>query len=211
MMMRYEAFSARIILIDDHPAVRQGLSILLASRQHQVVGEAEGIADALALVNEKECDIALLDLTLKDGSGLELLSELKAHKISVLVYTMHDDPRTISRAFSQGALGYVTKQEDPDILFKAIDTLMSGKRFMSPYLANILQQTSPKDQFPEDSLSDRERQLFNLMEKGIGNTEIAERMHISPRTVETYFTRITKKLEFKSRRELRKYAASIVQ
>jgi len=197
----------KILLLDDHPAVRKGLSILLATR-HQVCAEAKDKAEALKLLDDQAFDIALLDLTLQDGSGLELLPELEARGISALIYSMHEDSAIIERAFRCGALGYVSKQEDADILFAAIETLAAGKRYVSPCAAKCMKEDDGGKRFPEDLLSDREKQIFLLMGKGCGNTEIADRLGLSRRTVETYCTRMVNKLDFEGRSELRKYAIS---
>ncbi|MEZ6854571.1 response regulator transcription factor [Halodesulfovibrio aestuarii] len=199
---------ARILLIDDHPAVRQGLRILLATRNHHISAEVESCIGALAVLENEEADVALLDLTLQDGSGLELLPELEARGVSVVIYSMHEDPDTINRAFRLGALGYVTKREEPEALFEAIDTVMRGKRYMSPCATQSREETQGEGQQIEDAFSDREREIFILMGKGASNAELAETFDISPRTVETYFSRMVKKLEFKNLRELRKFAIS---
>lgn len=207
-MTPQQSLIARILLVDDHPAVRQGLRILLATRNHHVDAEAESSTEALAVLDNKEVDVALLDLTLQDCSGLDLLPELEAHGVSAVIYTMHEDPDIISRAFRLGALGYVTKREEPETLFEAIDTVMRGKRYMSPCATQSYKEQQDEGVPPEDVFSDREREIFILMGKGVTNAELAETFEISPRTVETYFSRMVKKLEFKNLRELRKYAIS---
>jgi len=205
--MTDNAHDLRILLLDDHPAVRKGLSILLATR-HSVCAEAKDKVEAMALLDDRDFDIALLDLSLQDGSGLDLLPELEARGIAALIYSMHEDPDIIDRAFRCGALGYVSKQEDADILFAAIETIAAGKRYVSPCAAQCLKQNEGGEQLPEDILSDRERQIFLLMGKGCGNTEIATQLGLSRRTVETYCTRMVNKLDFEGRSELRKYAIS---
>ncbi len=198
-----------ILLIDDHPAILTGLTMLLGSRGHKVRAEAKNRAQTLDILENQEFDIALLDLTLQDGSGLDLLPELEERDISVLVYTMHEDPEIIDQALRCGALGYVSKQEDTDVLLKAIEVVARGKRFLSPCAIQSLEADDRGEKHPEDALSDRERQIFGLMGKGFGNTEIAEQLHLSRRTVETYCTRMAAKMDFPSRRELRKYAISV--
>jgi DNA-binding NarL/FixJ family response regulator len=198
--------TARVMLIDDHPAVRQGMRMLLDTCNYQIVAEAGSCSEALDLLEKTKCDVALLDLSLHERSGLDLLPELEKRGIAALIYTMHEDPSIIDRAFRAGALGYVTKREEPEILLGAIDTIMQGKRYISPYSAKALNEKNSENQNLEDALSDRERQIFDQVGKGIGNAEIAEELNISPRTVETHLTRMVSKLEFKNRRELRKYA-----
>lgn len=198
-----------LLLIDDHPAIRKGLSILLGTRHHKVGAEAKSRAEALAILDQHSFDIALLDLTLQDGSGLDLLPELETRDISTLVYTMHEAPEIIDSAFRCGALGYVSKQEEADVLFAAIETVAAGRRYLSPCAVQNLESASSEGVRPEDSLSDRERQIFLLMGQGYGNTEIADKLGISPRTVDTYCTRMVRKWDFEGRAELRKYAISI--
>lgn len=205
--MMTDTCGANILLIDDHPAVRQGLSILLAGRGYIVGAEAEGRTDALRLLQERLLDVALLDLTLQDGSGLDLLPELEAHDIAALIYTMHDEPDVVARAFRAGALGYVTKQEEPKVLFSGIEAVARGERYVSPVAAQSLEEYGEEED-PEDLLSDREKQVFILLGKGVGNIEIAEEFGISPRTVQTYYARMVKKLNLKNIGELRKHAVS---
>lgn len=195
------------ILIDDHPAVLKGLGILLATRQHKVCAEANSVAEARSKLNESDYDIALLDLTLQDGSGLALLPDLESLDVAALVYTMHEEADLISRAFGSGALGYVSKQEDTHILFEAIEKVAAGKRYVSPCAAQCLEEGEREPRI-EESLSDRENQIFVLMGQGFGNTEIAEKLGLSRRTVETYCNRMVRKFDFEGRKELRKLAIS---
>lgn len=199
---------ARILLVDDHPAVRTGLRMLLAACNHEVVAEAKSYSEALEVIRTLECDVAVLDLTLHDRSGLELLPELEKNNIAALVYSMHEEPSIISRSFRGGALGYVTKREDSAVLLEAIDTILCGKRFMSPYSVEIVDKKKCTAPLLSDLLSDRERQIFDLLSQGLGNTEIAEKLGVSPRTVETYLTRMVNKFGFRGRKELRKHAIS---
>jgi DNA-binding NarL/FixJ family response regulator len=199
----------RILLIDDHPAIRTGLNILLKSRNIEVNAEADSKKEALTLLQDKQFDLALLDLTLKDGSGLELLPELRNHGIPALVYTMHEDSEIINQAFQYGALGYVSKQEDAEILFEAIDSIATGKQFVSPCALASLEMNESIQHDPENRLSSRESEIFMLIGKGYGNTEIAEKLGLSRRTVETYCSRIVQKMNLESRKELRKLAISV--
>jgi len=207
--MTKENTIARVLLIDDHPAVRTGMRMLLGTCGHEVVAEAGSCSEAFEIIKKTECDVGMLDLTLNDRSGLELLPELERRNIAALVYSMHEDPTIIDRSFREGALGYVTKREDPAILLEAIESVLNGKRFLSPYSAEIVDKKDEEEQQLSDLLSDRERQIFDLLGQGLSNAEIAEKLDISPRTVETYFTRMVSKLEFDSRKELRKYAISV--
>jgi len=207
--MTADSSALTLLLIDDHPAIRKGLSILLGTRQHKVGAEAKSRAEALAILDHQNFDIALLDLTLQDGSGLDLLPELEARDISTLVYTMHEAPEIIERAFRSGALGYVSKQEEAEVLFAAIETVAAGKRYLSPGAVQSLEQGGVAAQEPLSVLSDREREVFLMVGKGLGNTEIADKLGLSRRTVETHCNRMLRKLNFQSRSELRQYAISM--
>jgi DNA-binding NarL/FixJ family response regulator len=200
------AKSYRVLLIDDHPSVRQGLQFMLQTQGIQIVAEADSCASTQALLGEDKFDLALLDLSLGDESGMGLISPLDDCGIAVLIYSMHEDPITINRAFELGAQGYVTKREKPPILFKAIHTVASGEHFVSPCALVATQETPPAS-----LLSLRERQIFEMMGQGIGNKEIAVQLSISPRTVDTNMTRIVLKLGLDNRRALRKYAADSVK
>lgn len=210
-MIKPDTPASRILLIDDHPAVLKGLRLLLATLDHEVCAEAQGLTEALEILDREDFDIALLDLTLRDGSGLTLLPELEMRDVSALVYTMHEDPEIVGRAMRNGALGYVSKQEDPDVLFEALEQVSAGKRYVSPCVQKILEQAATEDtgRGPEQCLSDREMQVFVFIGKGFGITEIAEKLGLSRRTVETYCTRMIKKMDFNDRSELRKYAVSL--
>jgi len=205
--MKDNPSALKFILIDDHPAIRKGLGILLGTRQHRIAAEVNSLAEARKVLNNQNFDIALLDLSLKDGSGLELLPDLERLDIAALVYSMHEEAGLIDRAFRCGALGYVSKQEDADVLFEAISTVAAGKRYLSPCVVHCLDQ-SEKEEKLEESLSDRERQIFTLMGQGFGNTEIADELGLSRRTVETYCNRMARKFDLNGRKELRKYAIS---
>lgn len=207
--MMHDDAPFRILVIDDHPAIRKGLALLLATRGHRVQAEAGSLAEALDVLDDQQFDIALLDLTLQDGNGQDLLPELEARDISSIVYTMHEEADIIERSLHLGALGYVSKQEDEDILFVAIETVAGGKRYLSPCAAQCLEKNQAGEGRLEDVLSDRERQIFLLIGKGFGNTEIAEKLGLSRRTVETYCSRMVRKLDFEGRSDLRKYAISV--
>ncbi len=200
------AASARILLLDDHPAVRQGVGILLATRGHAVGGEADTREAALALLAGGGFDLAIVDLPLESGSGLDLLADLAVRGVPALVYSMHEDPQTIALALRQGARGYVTKRDEPGDLLRGVAAALRGERFVAPRAARILDEAGGSG--GEAALSERERQVLEMMGEGKGNAEIAYALGIGPRTVETYHARIAEKLGFSGVRELRKYAIS---
>jgi len=208
--MTADKSGVHVLLVDDHPAVRQGVALLLAAGRHVVRGEAQNCQEALARLSESPVDLVLLDLSLNEASGLALLPDLEERGIPVLVYSMHEDPESIERAFRFGVRGYVTKREDPMVLLEAIDRVMAGHRYLSPLVAQQMAQralVSPAND-PWEVLSDRERQILARMGQGESSAEIAEALAISARTVETYCSRMIEKMELSGMKALRKYAIS---
>ncbi len=199
---------ARIFLIDDHPAVRQGLKLLLSLQSHIVCGEAGSMGETFDRIRSSAADVALLDLSLGEESGLDLIRGLRELGISVLVYSMYEDADTIEKAFAAGANGYVSKREVADRLLGAISDLLAGCRHVSPRAAQSLanRALSSPDENRESLLSERERQILSKLGQGESNTDIAAAFAISIRTVETYFARIIDKLNLDGMRELRRYA-----
>lgn len=200
--------AARIFLIDDHPAVRQGLELLLAQESHIACGEAGSCDEARERIGSSGADMALLDLSLGEVSGLELIAGLRERGIAVLVYSMHEDADTIEKAFANGANGYVTKRENADVLLAAVSDILAGRRHVSPRAAQSLANRllSQPEATREALLSEREKQILSMLGQGESNAEIAAAFAISVRTVETYFSRIIVKLDLDSMRELRRYA-----
>lgn len=199
---------ARIFLIDDHPAVRQGLKLLLSQESHIICGEAENRFETFERIGSSYADMALLDLSLGEESGLELMAGLRELGIAVLVYSMHEDADTIEKAFAAGANGYVTKREVADVLLAAVSDLLAGRRHVSPRAAQSLANrtlSSPEANL-ETLLSVREQQIMSMLGQGESNADIAAAFAISVRTVETYNARIIVKLNLDGMKELRRYA-----
>lgn len=194
-----------ILLVDDHPAVRQGLAALLASHGFAQLRQAATVDDARAVLDDLPIDVAIIDLSLEHGSGLDLVPDLTGRGARVIVYSMFEDARTIRRSMEYGALGYVTKRDDPGDLVKAIERVRTGESYLSARATQALSGATP-DVGTKD-LSERERQVLILMGQGESNIGIAAALGISVRTVETYYARIGDKLDLpQSVRELRKYA-----
>ena len=198
---------ASIFLIDDHPAVRKGLKLLL-QESHRICGEADSTAEALALIDQSGAEIAFLDLSLGDESGLDLIPVIGALGISVLIYSMHEDADTIHKARSAGARVYVSKREPEDILLVAVTELLADRAYLSPritqaLLANPAATPLPR---PEALLSEREQQLLAMLGQGDGLQDMAADFGISVRTVETYCNRIITKLSLEGMKELRRFA-----
>lgn len=200
---------SRILLVDDHPAVRQGLTVVLTSKGYVVAGESDSREGALALLGQARFDLAILDLTLKEGNGLDLLVDLKAFDIPALVYSMHESPTTMQRALDSGAKGYVTKREEPAILLEGVARVLRGETYVRPSPETTQEAGSPTNAAQvEEGLSRRERQILELMGQGEMNSEIAQALHISARTVETYYQRMMDKFGLTNVKDLRKFAIS---
>lgn len=197
--------AVRILIIDDHPAIRQGLALLLAHAQIEVCGEAEDTLGAQPLLQlQPPADLALVDLSFDQGNGFELITQLCAKHIRVIVYSMHEDVGNIHRSIEAGALGYVSKREDSSILLAAIHSVISGIPYCCPRAAQALDNEEDFSLGPR--CSGREIQILQLLGQGLGTSEIAQTLSLSVRTIETYCTRIRAKLELLGMKELRQFA-----
>lgn len=190
---------SRLYLIDDHGVVRDGLRIVLETAGHQVVGEAAGPTPALADLTRLRPDIVLLDLRLGLRSGFELLAELQKRELGprVIVLTMSDQPRHVSEAMRYGAWGYLLKGSSSAELLQAVEAVSQGRRYLCPqaaaFAANVLtgEASAPTG---ADLLSPRERQILLLVARGASSASIGESLHLSPKTVDTYRSRLMAKL-----------------
>lgn len=199
---------AKIFLIDDHPAVRQGLRLVLSKEPWIICGEAGSISETKEKIGFSAADIAILDLSLGDGDGLELIARLRERAIAVLVYSMHEDAATIEKVFAAGANGYVSKRDAALILHDAVSEIMAGGRYVSPRIAQSLASKAISSSEPngESSLTEREYQILNLLGRGESNVDIASALFISVRTVETHCARIIAKLDLNGMKDLRRHA-----
>ena len=192
----------RVLVIDDHPIVRRGLAQLIDSMPDlEVVGEAEGYAEALRLLAERTADVAVVDLSLGDSNGLDLLSEIRTRHPSVksIVFSIHDAELYAPRALRAGAAGFVSKTQPCEDVLVAIRALSHGEIYVAPDVAQrILRRMSGGTRTRADGgielLSDRELQVFELVGQGKTTGEIAKALHLSPKTVETHRQRIKGKL-----------------
>ncbi|EKO38648.1 MAG: response regulator (CheY-like receiver domain and HTH DNA-binding domain containing protein) [Solidesulfovibrio magneticus str. Maddingley MBC34] len=196
----------RIFLADDHPAVREGLTLRLLQEGFVVCGEAENRATLLETIDASQADIALVDLTLCGENGLDLIDELRLRAIPVLVYSMHEDAETVRMALDRGARGYVAKRETSVELVAGVRRVLAGQRYLSPRVAAALAACPQPPAAQAGALSDRERQTLGLLSRGEGNAEIAAALGVSVRTVESYYSRILTKLDLDGMKALRKYA-----
>ena len=198
---------ARVFLIDDHPAMRAGLALLLAEVGHTVCGEAENRDQLLARLDHARAQVALVDLSLAEGSGLDLLGDLQARDIPALIYSMHEDRAAIERAFACGAAGYVTKREVADVLLEAIAEVVAGQRYASPRaMRSLASRVLSSDAAGTVALSPREEEIMVLLGRGETNAEIARTLGISAHTVQTYYARLIEKLGLTGMKPLRKLA-----
>ncbi|WP_157264289.1 response regulator [Azohydromonas aeria] len=188
----------RIYLVDDHAIVRDGLRAVLQAAGHEVVGEQEHPDAALAEITALEPELVLLDMSLGPHSGLELLSALRLRALPVrtLVLTMSALPRNVSEALQLGALGYVLKGSPARDLLQAVEAVTRGQRHLGPGVADLMVQamaTTPRDD-PMAALSPRERQIVRLVVQGRSSAAIGQQLHLSPKTVDTYRSRLMAKL-----------------
>jgi len=206
-MNRQARNGIRVFLADDHPAVRQGLSLLMAQEDIVVCAEAETCAETLAGIDTAGADVAVLDLSLGEESGLDLISELIDRGVPVLIYSMHEDPGLVEQCFQRGASGYVSKRDEAFALPRAIRDVQSGNRHISPRIAQLLASRLLKPAVLP--LSAREMQIMTMLGQGDSNKDIAAELGLSVRTVESYFARIMEKIGLEGMKELRKHAIRI--
>jgi len=188
---------ARIYLIDDHPIVRAGLSALLQGAGHTIVGEGEDVTQALSEVNRLAPDVLMLDLNLDGRSGFEVLAEMQRRQLTtrVIVLSMSDQPRNVAEALRMGASGYVLKGSASVELVSAVDAVMLGRRYLGEGLTDIAVQGLTTDAERGNTLSPRERQILVMVASGKSSAAIGEELHLSPKTVDTYRSRLMAKLE----------------
>lgn len=197
----------RVFLVDDHPLVRRGLRELLSTEAGmQICGEAKTMDEAMDLFDGDGCDLAIVDLSLEEGDGLELVRRLGQcwPGVPVLVYSMHDPTLYAERVFAAGARGYLEKREAPDEVLKAVRRVLDGERYLSSEMTLRLEKhggTFPEEH-PAQRLSDRELQVFNLLGRGHGTRKIAERLNLSHKTIESHRENIKKKLGLRNHNEL---------
>ena len=206
-----------VIIIDDHPLFSRGLSQLIETQKtYKVTGIAANKTQAIDMIKNASPDLAIVDLNLGQDDGLELIKDiLFIHpETTVLVLSMHDERFYAERALKAGAKGYIMKQEAESNVLTAINTVMNGGIYLSSNEKNRLEELT-KDQKQTDNtepfdlistLSDRQLQVFSLIGKGIGTVEIAEKLNLSIKTIDTHKENIKQKLHLNSSAELRQMA-----
>ena len=212
--------AARILIVDDHPAVREALAIRIAGENDLVVcGEAADLAEALELAAATHPDVAIIDVVLKTASGIDLIKRLKARHatIRMIVWSMYSEDLYAERALRAGARGYINKEQATDKIIDAIRQVLSGKVYLSSAMSERLLgryvggSVQGAVRSAVDSLSDRELDIFRLTGQGVRTAEIAARLHLSVKTVETYRDRIRAKLDLTDGTKLLQYAMQWVQ
>ncbi len=203
----------KVFLVDDHPIVRQGLALFIEREPDLMVcGEAEDATSALQAIRDAAPDFVILDISLNGPDGLELLKTLRVRypNLPALVLSMHDESVYAERALRAGANGYIMKQEAADKVITAIRHILGGDVYLSDNLTKrMLQQfvngsISPRD--PLAKLSDRELEVFRLIGAGHGTRQIADELHVSTKTVESYQAHIKEKMALRNARELVQHA-----
>ena len=196
----------RVLIADDHKIVRDGLRrILAATTDVQVAAEAASGDEALALVKKQDFDVAMLDMSMPGLSGLDLIKRLKIEKpkLRILVLSMHGEQQYAARVLKAGAAGYLSKDSAAELLLSAIRKIAGGGMHIpEAAAAGLVAAERPAHEL----LSDREFEVLRLLVEGLGPTEIADRLHLSVKTVSTHKTRILEKLNLGSTAELVRYA-----
>lgn len=209
----------KIFIVDDHPVFRKGLAQLINEEEDlEVIGEAEQVDQAIAVIPAQMPDLVIVDITLKDRSGIDLIETLQTRSpdLPILVISMHDESLYAERVLRAGALGYITKQEMTDNVVRAVRQVMGGKRYLSSdmvdaLLGKIITNPGTKPLNPIETLSNRELEVFQLIGRGYKRREIADLLHLSVKTIGTYRESIKKKLNLKTANELMKHAVTFVQ
>jgi len=209
----------RIYIIEDHPIFRHGLIQLLnAEAGIDVCGESDNHLSGLRGVRDQKPDFVVVDISLKDSSGIELIKDIRDYfpKMPILALSMHDENIYAERVLRAGARGYLMKQEAPEIIIRAIRQIMEGKVFVSDQMAAKMLSVFAEGRTnikgsPVDILSDRELEVFRMIGEGSSTRQIAEKLHVSIKTVENHRAHIKDKLNLQGSIELIQHATLWVQ
>jgi DNA-binding NarL/FixJ family response regulator len=204
----------QVLIVDDHPVIRDGLVTIINHEQDlNVCGEAEDAHQALKAVTELKPDIVIADISLKNSDGLELTKNIKARypRLPVIIFSVHDEFIYAERALLAGAQAYLMKDAVSENIIKAVRAVLKGEIFVSDTISNkflhhIARDKAGKAKTPIENLSDRELEIFRLIGEGYKASQIAEQLHLSIKTIETYRTRIKEKLDIDNASELLKYS-----
>jgi len=204
----------QVLIVDDHPLVRAGFAALIGAEPDlEVCSEAGSIGEALDLVRVRVPDLAIVDLSLADGNGLELVKRLRTGwaGIRVLVCSMHEESLFARRAVDAGAMGYINKQEAMSHVVEAVRQVLAGRVYLSAAMTERIAQNPPgakpaADGSPLRGLTDRELEIFTLIGRGLTPAQMAKQLHRSVKTVDAHRENIKRKLELPSATELTRYA-----
>lgn len=201
----------RILIADDHAVVRQGLkNILLEQSDMAIVGEASNTNELLELVRTVKCDIIILDISMPERSGLDVVHDILRlqPRAAVLFLSMLPEQQFAIRAFKSGASGYIPKGSMPEEIIRAVRKIYRGGKYISPTVAESLASAVAVkvEKPPHELLSSREFEVMSKLAKGKTVTQIAQELHLSPKTVTTYRARVLAKLQLSSNAELARYA-----
>ena len=204
----------RVMVVDDHPIVRQGLTQLINQEKDiEVCCEAESLPDALETVGACNPDIAIVDIALGQSNGVRLIELMSQQhpNIPVLALSMHDESLYAERCLKAGAKGYIMKKEAPENVIVALKKILKGEIYISDVLSSkllhkFIVKDHGDDRSPIDRLSNRELEVYEYIGKGLKTREIAERLNLSIKTIETYIDHIKKKLKFRDSRDLLMHA-----
>lgn len=201
----------KILLVDDHSIVRQGLKNLIELESDlEVAGEAASGVDALNLIRKNSYDVVVLDISMPDKNGVDTLHDIKhiAPELPVLILSGYAEQQYALNLMRSGCKGYLSKDADSDEIIKAIRTIAHGKRYISAELAELMSNelSHPSEKQLHETLSEREFQVFFKLAGGLSPTDIAAELNISIKTVSTYRTRILEKMSLKSNADLTYYA-----
>ena len=211
--------TSRVLLVDDHPMVRERLAEVIQREPDLIVcGEAEDRIRALELVASTRPQLAIVDLTLKRSHGMELIKDLRIQhpEVAILVVSMHDESLHAERVIRAGARGYITKQEATKKIMLAIRTILNGDIYLSERMAAQIAAAAVggvrgKPALPIDRLSDRELRVFEMIGQGNSTRQIADELCLDMRTIETYRARIKEKLNLRDANELLQFAIRWMQ
>lgn len=209
-----------VLIVDDHPLFREGLKFIIGRNERfKVVGEAENAAGALREAKKLNPDIVLVDISLPDKSGIQLTYELKKQQpqVMIMIVSMHSKIDYIAEAFQAGAKGYVAKESAAERLVQGLEAIVKGEFFLDSSVSLQVVENLMKFPVKEARITDaeygaltpREQEIMRMLAEGIGPREIADKLCISPKTVENHRANIMKKLDLHSTMELVRYAAKL--
>lgn len=208
----------RIVIVDDHPIVRRGLAEMIDEQDDlEVCGEAGDVVEALKVFDAVFPELMIIDISLNEGSGLDLVKQIRSrdNQVKMLVWSMHDESLYAERALHAGAKGFVNKQEPTDTILGAIRRVVDGKVYLSSRMTDRMLRRAvggdnEVEQSPIEALTDRELEVFEMIGRGMTTREIAEKLHLSIKTIETHRENIKAKLNLDNSAKLGRYAAQWV-